>query len=339
MNISEVSKKLLSMEDKESGGDNALDGFEFQISSAIYLMFEQLQCGNDFSLLYEKLEDFVIINDKINLYQSKGISVNITPLELIKNRSKSKDKTNESILEKMYDNYLQVKNEIEDISVETNLIICNTTFFSRKLWDSNSKYNKELEKLSFDNISESSRNEMLMGTRHDSYDWSNIKARRLIPKPSHEEVTRCFLEDVIQEKFGDTKINSSALYGALVTEIKKIRKSKLNLTSGFLQEKLTRFVSLESDLEYRDVAHFLSTEDSSKISIKRTFEEFKISTMIHNHPTKNDYRDLQDIFSNNNFDTLYDFFDYVKEVDSCKELCLRLSDVEIKALILLVIGS
>lgn len=336
MDILEISKKLLSMEDKESGGDHALNGFEFQISSAIYLMFEQLQCGSDFSLLYEKLEDFVIINDKINLYQSKGIRANITPLELIKNRSK--DKPNESILEKMYDNYLQVKNGIEGISVETNLIICNTTSFSRKLWDPNSEYNKELEELSFDNIGESSRDKMLMETRHDSYDWSNIKARRLIPKHSHEEVTRCFLEDVIQEKFGDTKINSLALYGALVTEIKKIRKAKLNLTSVFLQEKLTSFISLESDLEYRDVAHFLSTEDSSKISIKRTFEQFKISTMIQNHPIKNDYEGLQDISNDNDFDTLYDFFDYVKEGDSCKELCLSLSDVEIKALILLVIG-
>lgn len=338
MNISEISNQLLAMEDRETGGDNALDGFEFQISSAIYLMFEQLQCGKEFSLLYEKLEDFVIINDKINLYQSKGINVNITPLELIRNRSKSKEKTNESILEKMYDNYLQVKNGIIDIDVETNLIICNTTIFSRKLWDTTSTYNKEVKDISFDSIGQNSRTEMLAATRHNSYDWINIKARRLIPKPSHEEVTRCFLEDVIQEKFGDTKINSSALYGTLVTEIKKIRKSKLSLKSSFLHDKLTNFISIEDDLEYRDISHFLSTEDISKISIKRTFEEFKVSTMINNHPVKNDYIFLQEIFNNNEFDTFYDFYVYVKEREACKGICLRLSDVELKALILLVIG-
>ena len=37
----DIVNKILSIEDTESGGDNALDGFEFQVSSAIYLFFDE----------------------------------------------------------------------------------------------------------------------------------------------------------------------------------------------------------------------------------------------------------------------------------------------------------
>ncbi|NSN42345.1 hypothetical protein HRE31_07105, partial [Enterococcus faecalis] len=72
MDMLKIADGISQLTDTEIGGDSALDGFEFQLSSAIYLMFEKIAEDNPFALLYEKIEDFIIISEKINLYQSKG---------------------------------------------------------------------------------------------------------------------------------------------------------------------------------------------------------------------------------------------------------------------------
>ena len=337
MNIENISDSLLAMVDKESGGDNALNGFEFQISSAIYLIFEQFRENKDFSLLYEKLEDFIIINDKINLYQAKGVNFSITPLQLIKNRSDFKK--NESILEKMYDNYLQVKNEIDNIDVETCLIICDTQIFSSKLWDTSENYDKDIKEIVFEELGVTKKSEMLDATRHESYDWKNIKARRLIPKPYHEEVTRCFIEDVINEKFGESKINSWALYGALTNEIKRIRKKKQSLTKDYLSTNLNSFVYLSKNIKFSDFQNFLPSEIQNNIAIKRFFDDFKITYTIPNHPVKNDYDLLSELNNKQSFITFNEFQNEVEKNTNCKNLCIRLSKLEMQALILLVIAT
>nr|WP_243425077.1 dsDNA nuclease domain-containing protein [Clostridium sardiniense] len=322
------------MSDKENGGDNALNGFEFQVSSAIYLAFEQYKEDCDFALMYEKLEDFIIINDKINLYQAKGVNFNITPHQLIVNRSKTTE--HESIIEKMYDNYLQVKEAIENIEVETNLIICETKTFSKELWDTSEAYDKEIKSVSFDNLGETCKNHILNGTRHQEYEWSNIKARRLIPKLRHEEVTRMFIEDVITEKKGENKINSKALYGALVYEINNIRKNKSFISNESLDNSLSGFLTLESDIKFDNIKFLLDSKDQRNLRIIRNFEEFKNSYSITNHPVNNDFNLISSIY-NTNFNDIYEFLEELKSNILCVDLLNRLNQFELIALILLVI--
>lgn len=334
MNIKEIVGLISELSDKETGGDNALDGFEFQVSSAIYLAFEQYKEDKDFALMYEKIEDFVIITNKINLFQAKGVNFNITPHQLSKNRSANKE--HESIIEKMYDNYLQVKEEIKDTEVETNLIICENRTFSKLLWDKTQDYDKDLKNVSFDTFGVVCKNDILDLTRHQDYEWKNINARKLIPKSRHEEVTRTFIEDVITEKKGDNKINSRALYQALVYEINKIRKNKSFISSEFLESSLSKFLTLKSDIRFESINYLLDEKDQKNLKIKRNFEEFKVSYSVTNHPINNDFNLISSLY-NDEFNDLYEF---IKEIETnvlCIDLLNRLNEFELIALSLLVI--
>lgn len=325
---------ISNLSDKESGGDNALDGFGFQVSSAIYLAFEQYRKSIDFELMYEKLEDFIIINNKINLYQSKGVSFNITPHELIKNRSKTKK--NESIIEKMYDNFLQVKREIENISVETNLIICENTSFSKMLWDSSTSYDKNIRDVSFSSFSDVCKERIQNETRHKYYEWNKIKARRVIPKSRHEEITRIFIDEVITEKKGENKINSAALYQALVYEINKIRKDKSSISGDFLDRSLSKYVTLKSDIRFENVNFLLNEYDRRNLKIKRSFEEFKNTYNISNNTTKEDYNLISSLYDEGVTD-LYELIDKVESSVKSVRLLNRIEKYELQALSLLLI--
>lgn len=334
-----IADGISQLTDTEIGGDSALDGFEFQLSSAIYLMFEKIAEGNHFALLYEKIEDFIIISKKINLYQSKGINTNITLGCLTQNRSKSIDKK-ESIIEKMYDNYLEVKREFSELPVETTLVTCTTKEFSNNLWN-NKKEAPELLKdmrvLCFEDIGDKAKNEIVTKTKHTSYDWGIIQARRLIPKPYHEEVTRTFIEDVITEKFGPNKINSRALYASLLLKIKSIRKSKESLTYSFLMEELKNYLKMDNDKEFHLVSNNLSIEDQGRLSIKRSFEMYKNIYTIEQHAINKDYHILKRLYELNIYDSINDFYEEILNNYQCEDMVLRLEEHEIKALILLVI--
>ncbi|EGO5250497.1 hypothetical protein HP927_002537, partial [Enterococcus faecalis] len=52
MDMLKIADGISQLTDTEIGGDSALDGFEFQLSSAIYLMFEKIAEDNPFALLY-----------------------------------------------------------------------------------------------------------------------------------------------------------------------------------------------------------------------------------------------------------------------------------------------
>ena len=53
---SEIINTIKTMNDSEEGGDHAQNGFDFQISSAIYLIFKKLKNKTKFKLIYEKIE-------------------------------------------------------------------------------------------------------------------------------------------------------------------------------------------------------------------------------------------------------------------------------------------
>lgn len=329
-------ERILSIPDNETGGDNALDGFEFQVSTAIYLMFEELKNKNDFALVYEKIEDFIIFTDKIHLYQAKSINVNLTPRVLYKpTRVTKSEESSLSIIERMYDNYSSVKDNIQSHEIDCNLLICENRTFSTKLGSNV----QSLKKINFQDLSKDVKKEIIKNTKHIDYDWANINAIRLIPKSRHEEVTRIFIEDVINSMFGENRINSIALYNCLMNEIKKIRRNKEKLTNTFVESQINKYTRIEDDLNFRDHLHLLDERDKRNIKINYSFDTMKNLLKISNHPVRDDYNRIEESYKSNNIDSFYSMYDIIKAQDCFKDIRIRLDDYKIKALILIIIAK
>lgn len=334
-----VIDKIVSLTDTDNGGDNALDGFEFQVSSAIYLMFREILNENSFILIYEKIEDFIIFTDQIHLYQAKSINCNLTPNVLYKPSKITKsDNSGLSIIEKMNNNYLYVKESAEKYQVDNNLIICENQVFSKKF----SKGIGNIEKLSvfnFNLIESKVKLKIIEETKFLKYDWCDINAIRLIPKNRHEEVTRIFIEDVVHKILGENKINSLALYNSLTSEIRRIRKKKEKLTYDFILNQINRCSIFEKDLKYSDYVHLLNEHDEKSIFIHTNFTIISNNIKIYNHPNRGDYERLNKLYLEGSFDCIDRFYNIVIEHESYADICLRLSEYEIKALLLIVIAK
>lgn len=332
-----IVNKVIEMEDFEQGGEHALDGFEFQVSSAIYLMFNEIKSDNEFYLIYEKVEDFIIFNEQIHLYQAKSIARNLTPNVLYsKQKITKKNNSALSIIEKMQDNYLSIKETIPEYKVANTLIICENQTFSKKL-TKNIDNIQSLRRLSFSSLDCSVRNEIVDATKHEDYTWEDIHALRLIPKSRHEEVTRVFLSDVIKDKLGENKINCKALYNALSNEIRRIRHQKESLHSNFLMNQIKKFAVFETDLDYNTYTYLLNDKDKMNIIIRSSFNLLKDTIMIENHSDREDYLRLAHVFSSYNFSTLYDCYDAIINNTDYEDVILRNDIEKIKALIMLVI--
>lgn len=333
-----VIEGILEIAD-ESGGDNALDGFEFQVSSAIYLVFNEILSNNECALIYEKVEDFIIITDTINLYQAKSISKNLTPNVLHSPSRKTKaDDSGLSIIEKLHINYMRVKEKSHDNPVVSNLVICENQVFS-KLLSKELKEISELKVINFNTLSTEAKTAILSATRFEEYDWENIYALRIIPKSRHEEVTRVFIEDVTTQLLGENKINSAALYTALTYEIKRIRKTKTKLTSNVLIEKLTTFSEFDNQLTFNEYVYLLNEEDKKSIRIANSFNQIQNNLLITNHPNKDDYIKIKCLIEENEFETLEDILNIIKSKVDFNSMRIRLKRYELIALILIVLAK
>lgn len=332
----QVIDSLFEISD-ESGGDSALDGFDFQVSSAIYLVFSEILNEKECVLIYEKVEDFIIINDKINLYQAKSINKSLTPNVLYTpSRKTESDESGLSIIEKMNMNYLKVKEKVDDSPVVTNLIICENQIFSKKL-SKDLEGITELKVINFNNLSVEAKDEIITKTKFDKYEWKNIYAHRIIPKSRHEEVTRVFIEDVITQIFGENKINSAALYTSLTYEIKKIRKNKTRLSSEVLKEKISRFSQLEDQLKFNEYAYLLSEIDRRNVKVASSFKQIQNNLLIHNHPNKNDYLQIKKLIDENEYENIDEILSKVETEIEFAFIKIRLRKHELLALILLVL--
>lgn len=336
----EIIDSIIELAD-ENGGDSATDGFEFQMSNAIYLLFNEMLINkqnnaNESLLIYEKVEDFIIFNDNINLYQAKSTSRSLTPNLLYSPTRKTEaDESGLSIIEKMNINYLKVKDKASDATVVTTLIVCENQRFSKKL-SGNIEGIEELKEINFNDLSEAAKTEIVSKTQFDEYDWPNIKARRLIPKNRHEEVTRVYIEDVVSVMFGENKINSAALYTSLTYELKKIRRNKTKLSSNVLKQKIAQFSEIESILKFGDYSYLLNEQDSRNIKIAKSFNQIQNNLLIKNHPIQNDYKEVRDLFNNNDFEAFDDVIETIEKTSALKLMRLRLPKHEIRALALIV---
>lgn len=99
------------------------------------------------------------------------------------------------------------------------------------------------------------------------YEWRDINAIRLIPKSRHEEITRIYIEDVVEEKFGAKNLSSAALYDALNCEIRKVRKKKEALTSTQLLKHMNKIAVVEKKIEFKDYIYLLNDLDKLNVVI------------------------------------------------------------------------
>lgn len=329
-------ENVLALQDSEIGGDSALDGFEFQVSAAIYLIFEELKNSNQFKLYYEKLEDFIIFTDKINLYQAKSISQNLTPIVLYKpNKKLKKEKSTLSIIEKMNENYLTVKEAVKGCEVNNTLIICENQIFSSKL--SSIDKIKDEKYINFNNLKTEVKNEIISNTKFSEYTWNDIKARRLIPKPRHEEVTRSYIEDVIHVVLGEGKVSSIAMYNSLTCEIRKIRKQRKALSEKFILGEIKKYASFDTELKFEDYTFLLNDTDKRNIKMMSNFNTYKDYINLRNHPAQHDFEIINLLVKKREFDNIDNFYRYITNTSKYCDIYTRLNEYELKALILLCI--
>lgn len=334
----DIVNKILSIEDTESGGDHALDGFEFQVSSAIYLIFDELESKREFQLAYEKLEDFIIFSNKVNLYQAKSTSKNLTPTILYTaKKSTKKDSSTLSIIEKMNNNYTSIKNVISDVEVTSTLIICKDQYFSEKL--SSLPNIKVEESLSFKDFKDEIKNEIITKTKFKNYNWEDMFAIRIFPKTYHEELTRTHIEDVIENVLGVSKVSSLALYNALTCEIRRIRKNKTTISDKFLLNEIDKYSTIDSKIDFKDCNQLLNDEDKKNLAIISSFNFYQNAIKIHNHPNLEDYKNISELIQNIQLNTLDEYYINILSSSDFLEIKEKLKEYEIKALILLCLAK
>lgn len=328
----DLVQSIFEIKDSEDGGNHALNGFEFQQSTAIYLMFKKIELGKKAHLIYEKLEDFIIIdNEEISLYQAKSLSKNLTPGFL-----SGKKKNQLSIIEKMYENYSKVKQKIKENKITITLIICNNQKFGPSLKLKDKTY--DVKEINFDQFDNSIKTKILGKIGTDNSEWKKMKALRIIPKPHHEEVTRSLIVDIITKLDGECKINCKALYNTLCSEIIKIRKYKETLSTEKIQKEIIKYSHIEESLDYKDVISYLNNLDQKNIWIKKHFNILKNMIEIIGSEENIKYLELSKYFKKNKIKTLDHFFNQLKEKEEFRDMFLLQEEEEIKALLLIVIG-
>lgn len=334
----DIVNEVLSIEDTESGGDHALDGFEFQVSSAIYLIFDELKSKKEFQLAYEKLEDFIIFSDKVYLYQAKSTSKNLTPNFLYRaNKSTKKDSSTLSIIEKMNNNYILVKDVISDVEITSTLIICKNQSFSKKL--SSLPNIGDEDNLSFEDFKDEVKNEIIHKTKFKNYNWEDMFAKRIFPKNYHEELTRIHIEDVIKNILGESKVNTVALYNALTYEIRRIRKKKTTISDKSILGEITKYSKMDADIDFNNYNHLLNDDDKRSISINSAFNVYQNAIKIENHPNFKDFEQVFTLIKTVNLNTLDDYYSMIISSSDFLEMKERLENYDIKALILLCLAK
>ncbi|GLI56399.1 hypothetical protein PM10SUCC1_19130 [Propionigenium maris DSM 9537] len=329
----DLIQSIFEIEDSEKGGDHALNGFEFQQSTAIYLMFKKIELNKKAELIYEKLEDFIIVDtDEVSLYQAKSLSKNLTPGFLL---TKKKDKP--SIIDKMYNNYLKVRKKLEKEKITTTLIICSNCQFGPSLKLKSKEY--DVKKINFDEFDNSVKEGILKKSNNDSFEWDKMEALKIIPKPHHEEVTRSSIVDIITKLEGECKVNCKALYDTLCSEIVRIRKYKETLSTEKIKNKIVKYSHKEDNLEYENVIFYLNDMDQKNIWIKKHFNILRNLVEIKGSEENDLYLKLVKFFKGNKIKTLDCFFDQIRYEEEFEDMFSLKDEDEIKALLLIVIGK
>ncbi|MCR8659318.1 DUF4297 domain-containing protein [Paenibacillus endoradicis] len=340
----------------DRSGDHAQDGFDYQFSTAIYLMLSHLKDKRDFAFMYEKIDDYVFVSDKLNsvdLYQSKSTSRTLTENELIKSdpvkikKSKNKTKDNTdvaepkttglSILEKIQNNIDTVTTHMGECVVKGHL-----------LWNSDYEFGANLVKdsiittksdaLVLDDLSIKVKDGLVTKTSKSDFSWENIKVNRLLSKKHHFDLTCKHIEKVIHSLIGENNSYSEAFYNSLFIKIKEIRISKKELTSEFLLHQIKTISSLESKkIEKENYRHLISDDDYRNNLLHIAVNELSSLKSLPEYPKKEAYNLICEYVDINYSIIKYPHkvFDEISALEKYSEICLINSEENIKAMIIL----
>jgi hypothetical protein len=351
---SDVIKKILSISDDRSG-DHAQDGFDFQASTAIYLVFTELVNKNDFSLVYEKIDDFIIFADDVRLYQSKSTAKNLTSGELskkepvknpkasnktsniptnTKNNNSVPIKTGLSIIEKLQNNMDSVTNNVSGTGVKAYLLWNEDFKFGASLLKG-TKIKTDSPNLVMSHVDNNIKQKIIQDTGVSKYDWNQIEIIRLLSKKNHEKLTCNHIEYVIYTLIGQNSSYSKAFYESLINVIRDSRKTKEPITSQFLITEINKLKSTPSLPKPSDYQHLLSGVDFGNQIIHMNVREVFLLSSIDTHPLHDALKKIENYVNINYAKITFpsNLYDELKKQPEFDSLLLRHSEEQIKALI------
>ncbi|MGF9811055.1 dsDNA nuclease domain-containing protein [Bacillus toyonensis] len=352
---SSVIQKVLSISDDRSG-DHAQDGFDFQASTAIYLMFDELKQGKEFSLVYEKIDDFIMFVDNIRIYQSKSTSKGLTDTELSrgedptkKNKGAKKSgtttknrqtkqpqtKTGLSIIEKLQNNMDSIKNNVSSADVKAHLLWNKDYKFGASLLRGTS-LNTDLTNLMMSDVSDSVKQKIIEKTGVSKYDWSKIEVIRLLSKEHHEVFTCNHIEDTIYGLIGSNTSYSKAFYASLLNKIRITRKTKEPITSEFLMNEINGLRIIPIVPKPNEYQHLLTEDDYKNYLIHTNVREVFAIQSVKSNPIQKALAQIEDYISKNYTRILHpcNLYDDLEQLPEFNDLLVLYSEEKIKALII-----
>lgn len=345
-------QKVLSIKDDRSG-DHAQDGFDFQASSAIYLMFREIDNNQKFFFIYEKLDDFIIFVDDIRLYQAKSTSKNLSDTilfqkEEVKQKSKRKKKTdldhdveneeplvNLSIIEKMQNNLNLVNKELPKKKVMAYLIWNKDYRFGAGLLKG-TKLENSIENLNLDNISKDVKEKIIQKTTLDSYDWEKIEIIRLLSKQHYESITSQYIEDVIYRKIGENQSYSKAFFNAMLSKVRHSRINKKLIDSDEILQEIQKLKNEKACPQPEQYQHLLTELDFRNRLIHTSVKEVFSLISLRTSSIKTYYKELQVYIKNHINEIIYpcSLCEKLKGLSQFDTLFLVHSDEKVKAMII-----
>ena len=285
----QVFEIIINEKSREDGGNVAQDGFSYQYACAIKEIIDRYIKNQDFLLIIEKIDDFIIVDDHmVNIFQAKNIkdkSYTVDFLTTNKNGDNSSKKT--SILSNIVSNYNQIKKALNNYSnIKSYLVINNeNNKISLKIQPDNKKAYKSDDHrdfLNLDLVIQDEKNEMEKIISM-TCPFTNIYIKRMLPYKDYEEYVKISINQAINLKYKDPYYNLDAIYDSLRLELEKCRKRFNKLDISYLSEKIDKVIKLDkvSFSNWADVKDFLNSVNI-KYDISIVCEHYRLYSKMLN---------------------------------------------------------
>lgn len=329
----DIETKIIEKKCIDESGLTTLNGFSFQFSNAIYEIIKRFERNEDFSIIFESHDDFLIIDEtSLYLFQAKNYK---TTTFTAGNLSKGEDK---SILGKMSQARQNISGLITD-NVRNYLIINNDKAKIGLVVKDENKKAYSLEEyeneICLNFISDNCKESILTVLHEDVLDSFYVK--RQLRYDKHVDDVRLSIEDVLNEKYTEPKTNLLSIYDFLE---RRIRNS--------MEEK--KYYSLnEMNKDIGDIINFQNDRFESFSELKYLLDDY---TAGITHLIKNRYKEYVSVITSSKINDIYDDFILLRKTLSidnllnetlCKIDISELTNIydpeQLIALILLVYGE
>ncbi|QVK21368.1 DUF4297 domain-containing protein [Mycoplasmatota bacterium] len=292
-----ISKRIIERKCLDESGINALNGFSFQFSNAIYEIVERYKGCKNFSIVFESHDDFLIIDTKaLFLFQAKNFKDKTFTAQ---NITSAKEK---SILAKMNQARDNIKDIIEE-NVISYLIINNENSkigFRVKPKKNEKAYNTEeyIDKVCLSVISDDCK-EKVLDILNNEKELETFFIKRQLRYSKHSDDVRLFIEDVLNDKFTEPKVNLSSIYDFLERQIK----------NSMLEKKYYSFTDMDSDM--RNIVSFQVDEFDAFSELIYLLVDYDTG---EKNIIRNRYKEYVTKLAGSRINDVFNDFQYVKSV-------------------------